>query len=97
VKLTVDGKSYTRPLRVRMDPRVKTPALGLQQQFRLSKQLSDAIAVIAGRMTANTGDRAALTRVAANLENAYNLLQDADVTPTAQAVKAANQALAAAR
>ncbi len=97
VKLTVAGRSYTRPLRVRMDPRVKTPALGLQQQFRLSKQLSDAIAVIANRMTTGTGDRAALTRVAANLETAYNLLQDADVTPTAQAIKAANEALAAAR
>src|SRR5215203_5464087 len=97
VKLTADGKSHTRPLRVRMDPRVKTPALGLQQQFRLSKQLPDAIALIANRIAAGTGDRAALTRLAANLENAYNLLQDADVTPTAQAIKAANQALAAAR
>ena len=49
------------------------------------------------RGTSQTFDRAVLTRVAANLENAYNLLQEADVTPTAQAVKAANQALAAAR
>src|SRR5262249_62336023 len=36
VKLTVDGKSYTQPLTVKMDPRVKTPPLGLQQQFTLS-------------------------------------------------------------
>jgi photosystem II stability/assembly factor-like uncharacterized protein len=41
VKLTVDGKSYTQPLTVRIDPRVKTPALGLQQQFTLSKALYD--------------------------------------------------------
>ena len=48
VKLTVDGKSYTQPLTVKMDPRVKTPLLGLQQQFTLSKQMyDDAIATAA--------------------------------------------------
>jgi photosystem II stability/assembly factor-like uncharacterized protein len=44
VRLTVDGRSHTRPLTVRMDPRVKTPAAGLTQQFTLSKQLYDGIA-----------------------------------------------------
>ena len=97
VRLKVDGKSYSRPLRVRMDPRVKTPVASLQQQFSLSKRLSDAIGVIATRLASGTGDRAALTRINANLENLYNLLQDADVPPTAQAIRAANEALAAAR
>jgi hypothetical protein len=41
VVLTVDGKSYTQPLTVEMDPRVKTPARDLAEQFRLSKQLYD--------------------------------------------------------
>jgi len=41
VKLTVDGKSYSQPLTVKMDARVKTPTAGLQQQFTLSKQLYD--------------------------------------------------------
>jgi len=41
VKLTVDGKSYTQPMTVKMDPRVKTPALGLQQQAALSRALYD--------------------------------------------------------
>jgi photosystem II stability/assembly factor-like uncharacterized protein len=36
VKLTVDGKAYTQPLTVKMDPRVKTPVLELQKQFQLS-------------------------------------------------------------
>ena len=40
-KLTANGKSYTQPLTLKMDPRVKTPPLGLQQQFTLSKQLYD--------------------------------------------------------
>ena len=43
VKLTVDGQSYTQPLTLKMDPRVTTPALGLAQQFTLSKQLYDGI------------------------------------------------------
>jgi hypothetical protein len=44
VKLTVDGRSYTQPLMLRMDPRVKTSPAGLQQQFTLSKALYDGIA-----------------------------------------------------
>ncbi len=43
VRLTVDGKSYTQPLVVRMDPRVKSPAAGLQQQFTLSLGLYDGL------------------------------------------------------
>ncbi len=42
-KLTVDGKSYSQPLVLKMDPRVKTPPLGLQQQFTLSKALYDDV------------------------------------------------------
>jgi len=38
VKLTVGGKTYTQPLVVRMDPRVKTSTVDLQQQFDKSMQ-----------------------------------------------------------
>lgn len=41
VKLTAGGKTYTQPLVVKMDPRVKTSTAALQQQFTLSKQLYD--------------------------------------------------------
>jgi photosystem II stability/assembly factor-like uncharacterized protein len=41
VKLTVDGKSSTQPLRVVIDPRVKTPREALAEQFRLSKEMYD--------------------------------------------------------
>jgi photosystem II stability/assembly factor-like uncharacterized protein len=40
VKLTVNGKSYTAPLAVKMDPRVKTAPSGLAQQFDLASKLS---------------------------------------------------------
>ncbi|HTI10200.1 MAG TPA: hypothetical protein VL832_16645 [Puia sp.] len=36
IKLTVNGKSYTQPLTVKMDPRVHTPLPALQQQHDLS-------------------------------------------------------------
>lgn len=43
VKLTVGGKSYTQSLQVKMDPRVKTPAEGLAQQFELSMRAYDGL------------------------------------------------------
>ncbi len=47
-KLTVGGRSYTQPLTVKMDPRVKTPEADLSHQFTLSKQLyDDAVATSA--------------------------------------------------
>jgi photosystem II stability/assembly factor-like uncharacterized protein len=39
VVLTANGKSYSQPLTIKMDPRVKTPPAGLQQQFKLSNDL----------------------------------------------------------
>ncbi|HEY0384602.1 MAG TPA: hypothetical protein VGC64_01260, partial [Pyrinomonadaceae bacterium] len=38
LKLTVAGRSFEQPLVLKMDPRVTTPAAGLQQQFALSMQ-----------------------------------------------------------
>ena len=43
VTLTVDGKSFSQKLKVRMDPRVKTPPLGLKRQFDLSMLAYDGI------------------------------------------------------
>jgi hypothetical protein len=43
VKLTANGRSYTQPLTVKMDPRVTSGALALQQQFTIAKRVYDAI------------------------------------------------------
>ena len=43
VRLTVNGKAYSQPLVVKMDPRVKTPAAGILQQSARSKRLYDGI------------------------------------------------------
>lgn len=39
LKLTVDGKTYSQPITVTQDPRVKTPALAMQQIYTLSKAM----------------------------------------------------------
>jgi photosystem II stability/assembly factor-like uncharacterized protein len=79
VKLTANGQSMTQPLTVRMDPRVKTPAEGLQQQFALSKEMYDDILEVnraleelrasRARMKAKSGEAtAAFEKRAAALE-----------------------------
>lgn len=47
VRLTVGGKSYTQPLSLRLDPRVKTPAADLARLAQLSREMWD------GAMAAN--------------------------------------------
>ncbi len=43
IKLTAEGKSYTQPLEIRMDPRVKTPQQDLQRLFDLDGKIADAL------------------------------------------------------
>ncbi|HXQ97867.1 MAG TPA: hypothetical protein VN774_05455 [Candidatus Limnocylindrales bacterium] len=47
VKLTADGKSYTQPLTVKMDPRVRTSLVELQQQFDVAQQVAAKSAEVA--------------------------------------------------
>jgi photosystem II stability/assembly factor-like uncharacterized protein len=43
VKLTVYGRSYTQPLTVKIDPRVKTPPAGLAQQFEIAMRCHEGL------------------------------------------------------
>ena len=43
LKLTAGGKTYTRTLDVEMDPRVKTPRAGLEEQLALSQQAAEGM------------------------------------------------------
>jgi photosystem II stability/assembly factor-like uncharacterized protein len=47
IELTANGKSYSQPLTVKMDPRVQTPMAGLAQQFKLSQQLYNQLLTLA--------------------------------------------------
>ena len=50
VKLTANGKSYTQPLTLKMDPRVKTSQADLVRQFEMAQQISAAQAQVGGAM-----------------------------------------------
>jgi len=82
VKLTVAGRSYTAPIEVKMDPRVKIAPLALNQQVALEKQivagmnqsfatvqqLSELRAQLKALLNAGTAD-AAITEAANVLDN----------------------------
>jgi photosystem II stability/assembly factor-like uncharacterized protein len=134
VRLTVNGRSFTQPLTVRIDPRVTTPLAGLQQQYALSMEAYNGIITTAEMMSevnrasevlrrahdTATGERLRtldalqqrvrelsgggrsgpggptssmpidqmpLGRLSGSFSSMLDLLQDADVTPTTQAVR----------
>ena len=65
VKLTVNGTSYTQPLIIKMDPRVKTPEGGLRQQFELEMKINEAM----------HGDYQALQQVRSLRKQLKNLME----------------------
>ncbi|MFN2452758.1 MAG: glycoside hydrolase [Pyrinomonadaceae bacterium] len=133
VKLSVGERSFTQPLLIKIDPRVKTSEAGLQQQFALSMQAYvgmqrsraalDQIAKLRARLKeirprvkqstvldalgaldqkaaalegAGEDDQRKpgdvnLTKLNADLLSLMNILQDADVAPTTQAIKASGE------
>ncbi|PYR54753.1 MAG: glycoside hydrolase, partial [Acidobacteria bacterium] len=92
VKLTANGRSYTQPLTVRMDPRVKTGVLGLQQQFALSKRLYDALVRIDERLRGGPPDPA-MSRLSREIAAIYGTIQEAPVAPPVQTAAAARDVL----
>jgi len=134
VRLTANGQSYTQPLTVRMDPRVKTGQPALRRQFEVSQQAyedlvasapaarqlksvraqlgelkkrgqSAAASAIAaadqktealegkpeGRLTRPTNIPDSFTSVRGRLKGLLESVQDADVSPTNQAVAAVTE------
>ena len=102
VRIRVAGRSLTQPLTIRMDPRVKTPAAGLAQQFALATRLSaamnrdyDAVQALRAmrvRMTTLPDSVAArldsLTRLNGALAGLLDLIDGVDAAPSTQAVPA---------
>ncbi|MBL7817760.1 MAG: glycoside hydrolase [Saprospiraceae bacterium] len=124
VKLTVNGKTYTQPLTVKMDPRVKTSVEDLKKQHDLSVQcyeglkqitqskaevkktreelkslisvaktpLSDELKRFDADLVAfeatNQGGVPNFNRQESALASIMNILQDADMPPTSQAITA---------
>ena len=106
VRLTVEGHIAEQPLVVKMDPRVKTPAAGLERQFALSMQMCEDMAKAraalaatpqqapggAGTGATSEAARLQIERVSGSIEAIYGMLQEADLTPTAQIAAAAANA-----
>ena len=104
VKLTANGKTYSQTLTVKMDPRVQTSSVELEQQHRLSMKLYDLLqqdfdaltdvrAFRADRRNAARENEAAalersLTRLNGNLGSLLSIVERADVAPTSQVVQA---------
>jgi photosystem II stability/assembly factor-like uncharacterized protein len=101
VKLTVGGQTYTQPITVKPDPRVKTPALAMQQVYTLSRAMyfeAKAIGEAAAdaQKQGKTDAATMLDNAAQTLRGVMNSLQAADVPATARQLKAITEARAAA-
>ncbi len=83
VKLTAGGTSYTHPLTIKMDPRVKTSPAGLHQQFELEMKITEAM----------HRDYDALQQVRKVRSQLKDLRQRAGQGPTADAITALEKTL----
>jgi photosystem II stability/assembly factor-like uncharacterized protein len=102
VRLTAGGRTETRPLTVRMDPRVGTPPAALARQLALSLELRDAIDATQAALRPLRGSAGSalvdeLTRASSELAQLYGQAQRADLPPTPQLEAAAADRLAAVR
>ncbi|MGZ4825718.1 MAG: WD40/YVTN/BNR-like repeat-containing protein [Terriglobales bacterium] len=101
VRLTVDGRSFTQALTVKLDPRLKATRAELQKQFELEMQITDAMRQAYTAMQ-QRGEKPAITTpgenrpprgdtLAGTLNNLSQLLEvvdTADAAPTRQAEEA---------
>ena len=101
LKLTVDGKSYTQPIAVKQDPRVKTSALTMERVYSLTESAyMTAVDTQQAAQQAQAVDQqiaAGLTAAATGLTSVMNSLQAADATPTALQVTTITTAVNNAR
>jgi len=116
VKLTVDGKMFSQPLIVKMDPRVKTSTIDLQKQHDLSVQCYEGRkkcmevlneirayrAVLKAQDSSNKknqllaaleatpqgGQESSFGRLNNSFASLHNALQETDMKPTTQTIKA---------
>ena len=66
VRLTVDGKASVSPLTIRMDPRVKTSAVGLQKKFQAETRLASIMTETAQVLRQGGSIRAQLEKLSSS-------------------------------
>ena len=89
VKLTANGNSYTQSMTVKMDPRIKMTTKDLQLQHDLSLEIYRLRKELLALSPATEDLRKEKSKTERALTSVYEILQDADMPPTTQAVKAA--------
>jgi len=104
-RLTVDGKSVTQPLVVKLDPRVKATAAELKLQYDTSRAIDAALRRVATALaevravtpkTAEvTGMEQRLTRASAPLGQLFSTVEAADAAPMPVVLEAWRAASAA--
>jgi photosystem II stability/assembly factor-like uncharacterized protein len=87
-RLTINGKAYTQTFDVRMDPRVKTSMVGLQQQHDLSVQMYELRKNLLSFKPANEEQKKASEKIAGQAAGVFGILDEADAAPTTQATSA---------
>jgi hypothetical protein len=96
VRLTVDGRTVSRPLTLRMDPRIRTPLAALVEQYTVASKLAAAMTRTfeAWRGETDAARKRELASLNDSLTTIYELVEGTDAPPTAHAVQAAATALA---
>ena len=94
VRMTVDGRSHTQTVTVKMDPRVTTPSDALQLQFELSMGLYLGMARLVQADESDAAGRTGYMGLHGRLLSLYNVLQGSDGIPTTQAESVIREALA---
>jgi photosystem II stability/assembly factor-like uncharacterized protein len=92
VRLTANGRTLSQPLRLKMDPRVKTPPEALRVQLQRSREVARDMAAVQealGRTDLLETAKAALTALHEQLTSLYEILQEADAAPTPAAIETA--------
>ncbi len=92
VELTVDGKTYSAPILIKMDPRVKTSIKELKLQHDLSLECYKARWELLKQGKVNSNDN--LHKLFNQLGALHDVLQDSDMPPTQQATEAVKQLMA---
>lgn len=98
-RLIAGGKEYNKPLAIKMDPRVKTSIPDLRVQHDLSlmcynnlKKCMEALQTIKEGDTRLAEIRKSLNTYSRTFSSLQNVLQESDMPPTTQIIKAAKDA-----
>jgi hypothetical protein len=83
VKLNVDGRTYTQPLTLKMDPRIPISSAGLHTQFAVAQRIVS--------LMAKTASSKSLARYNFQLSALLDAVEGADAPPTSAVVQAVSK------